>query len=135
MAKTNNKIIRNGKESTTSYYDTIYMVHARGYLTRYEYEKIQNKGDYALEGDWLDGVTATYDADQYKEAADELAKHTCEYQWNSGNDVLVDEWVLIYVLHSDADEPDYFDDVEYDFAEDDPDYTFAESKKPAWERD
>lgn len=135
MTKTNDKIIRNGKESTTSDYDTIYMVHACGYLTSHEYKKIQRKGDYALDGDWMNDVVAIYTADQYKEAADDLANHTCEYQWNSGNDILVDEWVLVYVIHSDANDPDYFDDVEYDFAEDDPDYTFAASKKPAWERD
>lgn len=132
---TNSKIIRNGTESTTSDYDTIYLVHARGYLTQHEYEKVQSKGDYALCGDWEDDIVATYSADQYKEAADELAKHSCEYAWNSGNDILVDEWVLVYALHSNPKDPDYFDDFGYDFAEDDPDHTFAESKKPAWERD
>ncbi len=131
---TNNKIIRNGKENTTSDYDTIYLVHARGYLTQREYEKIQSKGDYALRGDWMDDVVDTYSADQYKEAADELAKHSCAYAWNSGNDILVDEWVLVYAIHSDANDSEYFEDVDYSFANDDPDYTFAESKEPAWER-
>ena len=44
-------------------YDTIYLVHARGYLTQYEYERIQNKGDYALSGDWEDDVVTRYTAD------------------------------------------------------------------------
>ena len=116
-------------------YDTIYMVHARGYLTQHEYEKIQSKGDYALSGDWEDDVVTRYTADQEKEAADELARHYCTYEWNSDNDILVDEWVLVYASHSDAEDPEYFEDVDYSCADDDPDNTFAESKKPAWEHD